>query len=106
MRVNGSSSTTSTGFRSDDVIQRLPSGSAGAWPGLEGNVESLQHTGVHVVGADEDAQLDDLLLGEVGPQRVEDSVGDLDLARHSVRICQDGALAIIEIGRASCREAG
>src|SRR5205823_14179749 len=100
MRVNGSSSTTRTGCRSEAVIRRLPgTGSGSGRGGLEGNVEGLQDAGVHVVGADQDGQLDDLLLAEIASQGIEDSVGDLDVARHSIRIRQDRPLAIVEEGR-------
>src|SRR5882672_4190341 len=60
------------------------------------DLESLQHTGVHIVGADQDRELDDSALAEKAAERRIHGIGNLNLARHGVGIGKGGAIALSE----------
>ena len=60
------------------------------------DLQRLADARVHVVGADQHGQLDDLALVEMLAQLGEHGVGHVDVAGHGVGIGERGALALIE----------
>ncbi len=60
------------------------------------DLQRLADPRVHVVGADQHRQLDDLALVEVLAQLREHGIRHVDLARHGVGIGERRALALVE----------